>query len=112
MLGAGVSMSASQRVSRFRLNGWQRIGIVLSVVWILVGALWGWMFATADYRSCVVMASSVETLDFCNRYHRWVFDTAWVYSLLVALVPIPIAWLLVYGVSYLVRWIKSGFKQE
>ena len=26
---------------RFRLNGWQRIGIVLSVVWAALGGLWG-----------------------------------------------------------------------
>jgi len=25
---------------RFRLNGWQRIGIVLSVVWAALGGLW------------------------------------------------------------------------
>ena len=25
---------------RFRLNGWQRIGIVLSVLWVVVGGVW------------------------------------------------------------------------
>jgi hypothetical protein len=31
----------------FRLNGWQRIGIVLSVVWAIVGGLWGMKQAVA-----------------------------------------------------------------
>jgi hypothetical protein len=26
---------------RVRLNGWQRIGIVLSVIWAIGGGLWG-----------------------------------------------------------------------
>jgi hypothetical protein len=24
-----------------RLNGWQRIGLVVSIVWVLAGGLWG-----------------------------------------------------------------------
>jgi hypothetical protein len=99
-------------MSGFQLNGWQRIGIVLSVVWLLVGALWGWMWWIAPYRDCVESAqsaASVKILEFCERHHRWVFDDAWLPALLVAVVPIPIAWLIVYIVIWLVRWIRLGF---
>jgi hypothetical protein len=43
-----------------RLNGWQRIGIVLAAIWIPIGFFWGnsegihrgdW--ATLSYRTCV-----------------------------------------------------------
>jgi hypothetical protein len=33
---------------RVRLNGWQRIGIVLSVLWAIVGGLWGYHIATQE----------------------------------------------------------------
>src|SRR5262249_29638213 len=44
-----------------RLNRWQRIGIVLSVLWAVVGGLWGYHLATqeaiatplAHYKSCI-----------------------------------------------------------
>ena len=26
----------------FRLNGWQRLGIVLSVLWLIVGTIWAY----------------------------------------------------------------------
>ena len=43
-----------------RLNGWQRIGIVLSVVWLFVGAWWGLsqLFdpVWSSYRTCVTVA--------------------------------------------------------
>jgi hypothetical protein len=40
-----------------RLNRWQRTGIVLSVVWAIVGGTWGWRHAgdqiTEDFKACV-----------------------------------------------------------
>jgi len=41
----------------FRLSGWQRIGIVLSVVWLVVGGIWGIKLAVDPawdfYRYCL-----------------------------------------------------------
>ena len=34
----------------------------------------------------------------------------WKVAALTGLAPIPIAWLLVYGLIGLVRWIRQGFK--
>ena len=34
----------------------------------------------------------------------------WKYAIALALIPIPIAWLIVYGFVALGRWIRAGFK--
>jgi hypothetical protein len=41
---------------RVRLNGWQRIGIVLSVLWIIGAGLW------ANYQSIQQRTQSLEFL--------------------------------------------------
>jgi hypothetical protein len=143
-------MSTSQRVSRgFRLNGWQRIGIVLSVVWAVGATIYAHhvAFASAEqlgdgvYHACFDVAFS-RYLAECQReggaapsecpsaYSRYdaALDScyarktqlmtaqlkgAWLGAMLEALVPIPIVWLLVgllaYVLAGLVRWIRAGF---
>jgi len=108
----------------FRLKGWQRIGIVLSVLWA-VGA---WLYIEAagskaadeafksshalctrekmarndfDPKACFDEAKDREDSTFSDWSVR-----AW----LVALAPIPIAWLLIYIVVWTVRWIRRGFQ--
>jgi hypothetical protein len=90
----------------FRLNGWQRIGIVLSALWVLVGGLWGRQLAVAPYFDCIKSAPNIDTMNFCERYLQDWGSTA----MLIALVPLPIAWLLVYIVVWTVRWIRRGFQ--
>ena len=42
---------------RFRLNLWQRIGVVLCLVWMVIGGSWGWRHAydkaDAEFRVCI-----------------------------------------------------------
>jgi hypothetical protein len=90
----------------FRLNGWQRLGIVLSALWVLVGGLWGRHLTVAPYFDCIKSAPNIDTMNFCERYLQDWGSTA----MLIALVPIPIAWLLVYIVVWTVRWIRRGFQ--
>jgi hypothetical protein len=106
---------------RVRLNGWQRIGIVLSVLWIIVAGLW------ANYQS---IQQRTQTLEFlfqtCVAFHNFNYNDPdclrdfnaqylgaikgqWVDTAIVALVPIPIAWLLAWIVFVVVRWIRRGF---
>ena len=111
------------------LNGWQRIGIVLSVVWVIVGGLWGNQFGRDELRAAVVAAHR-RCLDErsvqpdgtipkdtnwgpCNQALSQDYPVAvqgqWWYAVAFAFIPIPIAWLTVYGFLALVGWIKVDF---
>jgi hypothetical protein len=103
----------------FRLNGWQRIGIVLSIVW----AIAAWFYArhvdldlhsnvlNLEYHRCADLPSEKERAD-CIERARHDFESSfqadWLYVSAVALLPIPIAWLIAYGLVALVRWISRG----
>ena len=106
------------------MGGWKRVGVVLSVLWFLGGGFWenhremevygnffGYvygicqntndMFADAkDKKDCFAFAHSSAN----------VFEREWGSVLFVALVPIPFAWLFVYIIMCVVRWVRKGFK--
>ena len=91
----------------FRLSGWQRIGIVLSVVWLLVGNLWvHHILSERDeaYQTC--LAAMTGRLFHCEPLQQIKRDT-----LFFTYVPVPLAWLLVYIIVSTVRWIRRrGFQ--
>jgi hypothetical protein len=111
------------------LNGWQRIGIVASVCWFIVGGFWinGLVIdelgasVLATYRHCLDSRSvqpdgSVPAdTDWgpCSRKFEadWPAAVAdhWFYAAAYTLIPIPFVWLIIYGLVALVRWIKAGF---
>jgi hypothetical protein len=103
------------------MRGWKRIGIVLSVVWVFVGGFWGRNigihegdFATALYDICLRMDNSDWTkcgADFKNYYERDI-QNPWLYAAILAFVPIPIAWLIVWGCVAVGRWIHRGFAKS
>jgi hypothetical protein len=103
-----------------RLNGWQRMGIVASVVWAIGGGLWGNDIAIRDgtalaklkYSICLDQPNyngAVCSQTFDKEYAKGV-EGHWYAAALSAFVPIPIAWLIVYGLVALVRWIGAGFR--
>lgn len=67
---------------KFNLGGWLRIGIVLSVIWIVIGGSFGWNHAYDGGVSAAVVAFG----------------------------PLLVAWLALYGLVLLVRWIRRGFQ--
>jgi hypothetical protein len=119
-----------------RLNGWQRIGVVLSVVWALCGAYWGEEFGLHQgdwtgpvYGSCMDSAQKKTWDEHYNRpnWEQYEKDIAaceqsrerdWkasvqyhrYYAEICALVPVPLGWGVVYGLIALVKWIRRGFK--
>lgn len=105
------------------MNGWQRIGVVSSVLWILGAGLYQ---RSSDMKQAAEMGG--WAMDVCNRAESakgstdfsrcsGEFDTmfhtfaegSWGNVAIVALAPIPLAWLLVYIVVWLTRWIRRGF---
>jgi hypothetical protein len=92
-----------------RLNGWQRIGIVASVIWAIGAPIYMDSAAERDadekfsWVQCFQRAS--RAYESVPRYHFTSANGAF-----VALAPIPVGWLIAYALVYLVRWIRAGFK--
>jgi hypothetical protein len=98
-----------------RLNRWQRIGIGLSVVWFLAGGYWAdnmalhkGDFAVPQFARCLENsenpgnASGVCLTQFQKDYSAAI-KNHWRDAFIVGIVPIPVAWLLVYGAIGLTR---------
>src|SRR5262249_37071024 len=112
-----------------RHNGWQRIGLVVSIVWVLAGGLWGNKIAldaagrlTRVQLNAWVAENKVrfgahgtyaQVWSRCWRQSQANFtrnaEGHWRFAALFAFVPLPIAWLLAYALVYLVRWTRAGF---
>jgi|SRR5215468_873695 len=105
-----------------RLNGWQRIGIVASVVWAIGAPIYLDYAAQQEalaafgryYEACRDVPSNdpeqcfqraSRAYDNVTRYPRQ-------WPALTALVPIGLGWLLAYALVYLVRWIGAGFAKQ
>jgi hypothetical protein len=114
-----------------RLNGWQRIGLVLSIIWFLVGGFWGNKIAldeagtrTSSQLDHCVAQNKLRLGEYGPYDQVWTpcwdewstnfmrnAEGHWWVALSVGLIPIPIGWVLVYALAYLGRWIRAGFKQ-
>jgi hypothetical protein len=154
-----------------KLNGWQRIGLILSVAWVLCGA-WKTRIDSLDlwtnsvapiYRSCMDDAdkSAKDRMDSINdwenklpltydaakiiadsqRYQKSVNEAQDNYNkarslcesrektnldrgldlagkfwfedfLFKILIPLPLAWGAVIGLTWLVRWVCKGFNKR
>ena len=97
----------------FRLNGWQRIGIVLSVVWMIVGGAWGWRHANdkvdADFKLCITQIQTASDVQACRAKRAEALVPRWFGAAVVALAPITVVWLFIYGFVRLVRRIRRAF---
>jgi hypothetical protein len=122
------------------MNGWQRIGVVLSVLWAIGGTFWGYNIGCheggdvdRDFEQCRQGAQNryenqnqyqetrrytpndlIKDLGECrSRYKRASRDatqTGSLYAALLALLPIPFAWFAVYKSVALIRGVREGFE--
>jgi hypothetical protein len=105
---------------RFRLNGWQRNGTALSVLWALSVSMWFFQQVhqandpgiASVYLQCISQPNPNRGV--CKARAEWFSEEAraelradWSW---VALAPIVVAWLLVYVVMWAARWIRRGFQ--
>lgn len=110
-----------------KLNGWKRVGIIASVVWILGAGAYTYN-SQIDEASEVISSDHVACdsylagktgdarttgFDECNKHANdslaVVITDARLGAALVAFVPVPLGWSLTYLVLFLVRWVKRGF---
>jgi hypothetical protein len=83
---------------RIKLNGWQRIGIAVSVIWV-IGAVW-FQLISLDLicRSGPCQWGAMRVRVFSD----FVEVGAWI------IIP-P---LIIFVVGYIVAWIRRGFRQN
>lgn len=114
-----------------RLNGWQRIGVIASIVWILAGWLYTYNSEfektskqiTTAYLACRELAPDAQKgatahEDWLSRCWKET-DESWasarhyarIDAALVAFVPVPLGWGFAYLALVLVRWVRRGFVQ-
>ena len=102
---------------RIKLNRWQWIGIATSVIWAVIGGLWGsnlglqrggWV--VGQLVSCY-KEHSLNWMQWCysdfERVYSGTIKYRWSYSAIVAFAPILVAWLVAYRFG-LWRWIRPG----
>lgn len=105
------------------LNGWQRLGIIASVLWFVVG---GYVKRERDidragaamalsYRICWKADAAHQQFDFANcdgpMLKSWnlALQDSWPNVFLLATGPILLAWPTAYLLIGLGRWVKRGF---
>ena len=111
----------------FHLNGWQRIGIALSVGWVLWGGYDGLISNSSRavltnksaYETCYFFETAQKTYDIqkceaqAETAEKEVRAQAWDEVLsggTIALVSVLVAWLIAYALVAIVRWTRHGFK--
>ena len=106
-----------------RLNGWQRIGIVASVLWVIGGGL---AARDADIRRASAMYSA--TYGICTQaeekrpnydFSRCIKEAgeayeiqlkgSWEHVAVVSFGTIVLAWPLAFMLTGIWRWVKRGF---
>jgi hypothetical protein len=101
-----------------RLNRWQCIGVVLSVAWATGGFFWVSTAITdvalkiAEQRNQLCLAGELPQVTNCADEFKRVLDGMSEgrvgKGLIVGLVPIPVAWLLVYAAIGIVRRFRTN----
>lgn len=98
-----------------RLNGWQRVKLVLSVIWLIAGFFYlryvqiqeGLNFANLEFDVCIrsdTISNCLKSVNFAKPYViNW--EEIFVYIFL----PVPLAWFSVYLFNRIVLWIRDGF---
>jgi len=123
MLGAATWQAAAVKRANMppmrgflRVNGWQRTGIVLSVLWVSCASMWFMQQIPARqpgiasiYLQCITEPNSHRSV--CNaransfrKEARLDVRTKWPW---VALAPVVVVWILAYIIVWLARWIVA-----
>lgn len=103
------------------LNGWQRLGVILSAIWLPVGFFWGnawWISengtpAVDMLQACEETQTTLAELNKCTAYFNSSYTAAiaghWWAGLAVAVGVLLFTWGLAWGSNRLYRWVRAGF---
>jgi len=102
------------------LNGWQRVGVVLSVLWFFIAGISqrsydvnkAYEFAHSSSSICYESHKDGNSDNCSQRFledYRLMLDGSWGSVIFMAIVPIPIFWGIVILIIKVYRWIKRGF---
>ena len=105
-----------------KLNGWQRIGIVLSFLWFFIAGISArsydvqkaYEFANNSSNICYQMKrDSVNPEENCSQKfsdnYKLMLEGSWESSFFIATFPIPIFWGIAIFFLKIYRWVKKGF---
>src|SRR5947209_2213524 len=107
-----------------RLNGWQRLGIVLSIIWVLGAAIYqrnadverAEDHAQFAYKVCLEGKSLSHDNDLASCEQKrekdlviWL-EGSWGNVALISLAPIPLGWLAAFLLIYFGRAQVIGFR--
>ena len=103
-----------------KLNGWKRLGVVASVLWVPIGFFWGNSIgihegdpAVASLKSCMERGEDWKLCEslFSNEY---TVETQyhWLYGVVLMVLPIIFAWLFAWVVIKVFRWVQIGFEGQ
>jgi hypothetical protein len=107
----------------YKLNGWQRIGIVLSFIWMLAtGPVFYWEKSGVeldirDTRNSICESYSKtkedrkECIEKSEYFAKERINLIQGQSLILSFGFIPFFWLLAYVMVLIAKWIRSGFKK-
>lgn len=101
-----------------KLNGWHRLGIIASVLWILIGGCCGNESAFRQGDAAVDAYIRCSDLPYipdsrCSAEFQTDYAAAtadhWLVAAIYAFVPVVLAWLLAWIILALTRWVRRGF---
>jgi len=89
------------------LNGWQRIGVILSCCWILVATVLAYGYWT--YTGIVDPWNLPTLLHYIGPFFGY-YPPGILVVLVAFVFPIAAGWLFVYVIIWSTKWIIGGFK--
>ena len=100
---------------RLRFSFWRGVLIILSLIWIVIGGSSGFRHAydrvDTDFKLCVTAIKTAPDLQACrDKRNNALAVPRIVSAAIIALGPLLIIWLIVYGLVLLGRWMRRGFR--
>jgi hypothetical protein len=93
------------------LTGWQRIGVVLTLLWWAFEVFVGYATTPTDpstYTTVVTIDDAVALKPLVEQYQQDLYSH-WVWCAVFTLIATVIAWLLAYAMKTAWRWVRRGF---